>query len=36
MAQVFQAVDLDFEARVRGRFATLIRLAGPPDRPGAG
>jgi len=36
MEQAFQAVDPDFEARVRGSFATLIRLAGRPDRPSAG
>jgi hypothetical protein len=36
MEQAFQAVDPDYEARVRGNFATRIRLAGRPDRPSAG
>jgi hypothetical protein len=35
-AQVLQAVNLDFEARVRGSLATLIRLPGRPERPRAG
>lgn len=36
MGQIFQAVDPDLDARVRGSFATLIRLAGRPDQPSAG
>jgi hypothetical protein len=36
MAQAFQAVDPDFEARVRGNLATLLQLAGRRDRPGTG